>query len=140
MKVRIKKLHPSAVVPEYAKTGDACVDLYAAEKSSDKFGNTVFNTGLAFEIPQGYAGLVFPRSSICKTMHQMRNSVGVIDSGYRGPIKLVFWGGYSDKSSYKVGDRVGQIMILPYPKIEFEVVDSLSDTSRGTGGFGSTGS
>jgi len=140
MKVKIKKLHHDAVIPRYAKQGDACVDLYAAEKTSDEYGNTVLNTGLAFEIPKGYVGLVFPRSSICKTMHQLRNSVGVIDSGYRGPVKLVFWGGHDDKSSYRVGDRVGQLMILPYPSIEFEEADKLSDSDRGFGGFGSTGS
>ncbi len=139
MKVKIKKLNPNAKVPRYAKPGDACMDLYAVSKTDDKVGNTIFDTGLAIEIPMGHVGLLFPRSSICKTTHQMRNSVGVIDSGYRGPIKLVFWGGNSDKTSYKVGDRIGQIMILPYPQVEFEEVEELSDSERGSGGFGSTG-
>ena len=139
MKVKIKKLHHAAVIPKYAKGGDACVDLYAVEKHSDDFGNTVFSTGLAFEIPDGYVGLVFPRSSICKTFHQLRNSVGVIDSGYRGEVKLVFWADYSASTRYRVNDRVGQMMILPYPNIEFEEVNELTDTDRGSGSFGSTG-
>lgn len=139
MKVNIKKLNKNAKIPKYSKEGDACLDLYAASKTNDSFGNAVYDTGLAIEIPPGYVGLLYPRSSICKTMHQMRNGVGVIDSGYRGPIKLVFWGSYSGKNCYDVGDRVGQLMILPYPKIEFEEVDELSATDRGSGGFGSTG-
>lgn len=139
MKVKIKKVHEKAVIPKYSKVGDACLDLVAVSKTEDSFGNAVFDTGLALEVPSGYVGLVFPRSSICKTMHQLRNCVGVIDSGYRGTIKLVFWGSFSDKSSYGVGDRVGQIMILPYPQIEFEEVEELNLTDRGTDGFGSTG-
>ena len=140
MKVNIKKLDKNAKIPKYSKEGDACLDLYATNKTNDSFGNAVYDTGLAIEIPAGHVGLIYPRSSICKTMHKMRNGVGVIDSGYRGPLKLVFWGGsYSEKNCYKAGDRVGQLMILPYPKIEFEEVDELSATDRGSDGFGSTG-
>lgn len=139
MKIKIKKLHKSAVIPKYSKNGDGCVDLYAVERIDDEFGNTIFDTGLALEIPENYVGLVFPRSSICKTVHQMRNGVGVIDSGYRGSIKMAFWGAPSHKTSYKPGDRIGQLMIIPYPKIDFEEVEELNSTNRGTGGFGSTG-
>ena len=139
MKVKIKKFHPESKIPKYSKKGDACVDLYAVSKIEDEFGNAVYDTGLGVEIPDGYVGLVYPRSSISKTMHQLRNSVGVIDSGYRGPIKLAFWGGRSDASAYKPGDRIGQLMIMPYPQIEFEEVEELSTTERGSGGFGSTG-
>jgi dUTP pyrophosphatase len=139
LKVKIKKVHKEAIIPKYSKLGDACLDLVAVSKTPDSFGNVVFDTGLALEIPSGYVGLVFPRSSICKTMHQLRNCVGVIDSGYRGTIKLVFWGNISDEASYNVGDRIGQIMIFPYPQIEFEEVEELNSTERGIGGFGSTG-
>jgi len=139
MKVRIKKVNADAVIPSYAVKGDACLDLTCVSKELDDFGNTVFDTGLAFEIPEGFVGLVYPRSSISKTAHQLRNCVGVIDSGYRGTVKLAFWGARASEKSYDVGDRVGQIMILPYPAIEFEEVEELTHTDRSTNGFGSTG-
>jgi dUTP pyrophosphatase len=95
-----------------------------------------YHTGLAIEIPKGYVGLLFPRSSIYKTSQALTNSVGVIDSGYRGEIMMKFTRGINH---YCIGDRIGQIMILPYPQIEFEEVEKLSETNRGSGGFGSTG-
>ena len=140
MKVRIKKLNPGAIVPKYAKDGDACVDLVAVERWIDDWGNTCFNTGLAFEIPFGYVGLIYPRSSVSKTDMSLRNCVGVIDSGYRGPVILKFKENDISLLNYKIGDRVAQLMIMPYPQIEFVEADELSDTSRGSGGFGSTGS
>ena len=136
MKVKIKKLSPDAKIPRYAKLGDACMDLYAVSHTIDKHGNQVYDTQIAMEIPEGYVGLVFPRSSVSKTGLTLRNSVGVIDSGYRGPIMLKFSG---EAGSYLAGDRVGQIMILPYPQIEYVEVNQLSDSERGSGGFGSTG-
>ncbi len=138
MKVKIKKLHPQAVIPSYAKAGDAGMDLYATEQKWDDYGNFVFHTGLAMEIPEGHVGLLFPRSSISKTPHSLRNSVGVIDSGYRGEIMVKF-AGNSTPTSYKVGDRVAQIIIMPFPSVEFQEVQDLSASDRGTGGFGSTG-
>ena len=138
IEVKIKKLHPDAVIPTYAKLGDAGMDLYATEQKWDDFGNTVFHTGLAMEISGGYVGLIFPRSSISKTPHNLRNSVGVIDSGYRGEIVVKF-GGNSSASSYKVGDRVAQIIIMPFPEVRFVETLELSETERGSGGFGSTG-
>ena len=141
MRVRFKKVLEDAVSPSYAKEGDACMDLYAAASDVDDFGNLTYDTGLAFEIPEGYVGLVFPRSSITKTSLILKNSVGVIDSGYRGTVKVKF---QMDKNSnhpvYFRGDRVAQIMIVPRPSITLEESDSLSETSRGEGGFGSTGS
>lgn len=249
LKVKIKKLHKDAVIPSYAKEGDAGMDLTAVSKTYDKYGNTVYDTGLAFEIPKGYVGLLFPRSSNSKTDLRLTNSVGVLDSGYRGSVSFKFkntidifkknyiWikgdtsdqnkPGYNneefkmvlnkslppktvithndfdglqlevqrseythnsengyityvkiihsnsdlffDKSllknnvryyitylkkyydktryltlenqnrGYKVGDRIGQIIVLPYPQIEFEEVEELTETDRGEGGFGSTG-
>jgi len=90
MEVRIKKLDEKAVVPMYAKHGDAGMDLYATCVDYDEWGNLVCSTGLSMEIPLGYVGLLFPRSSISKTPLMLRNSVGVIDSGYRGEIILKF--------------------------------------------------
>lgn len=142
MKVKIKKLHPDAVIPAYAKTGDAGMDLTAVSMKIDEYGNICYGTGLAFEIPEGYVGLVFPRSSNCKKGVILTNCVGVIDSGYRGEVSFKFkeiaLGNFS-KVAYKVGDRIGQIIIMPYPKIEFEEVEELSETERGTKGYGSSG-
>ena len=146
IEVKIKKLHPEAVIPTYAKLGDAGMDLYAVEYEMDDYGNFVYNTGLSFEIPEGYVGLVFPRSSISKTTHSLRNAVGVIDSGYRGPVMLKFKGSnrlhkgrVSPTSTYNVGDRIGQIIIMPHPQVQFIESDELTETERGSGGFGSTG-
>uniref|UniRef100_UPI003D7FE5D2 dUTP diphosphatase n=1 Tax=Pedobacter sp. TaxID=1411316 RepID=UPI003D7FE5D2 len=147
MKVNVKKLAENAVLPTYAKHGDAGMDLTATSKNYDEHGNVVYGTGLAFEIPNGYVGLLFPRSSNTKKDLILGNSVGVIDSGYRGEVVFKFKStifneetmryeyGYSE---YSEGDRIGQIIILPYPKIEFNLVDELSTTDRGIGGFGST--
>lgn len=137
MKVRIKKLDVNAVLPAYAHDTDAGMDLTAVSKTYDANGNIVYGTGLAFEIPEGYMGLLFPRSSNSKQDLRLTNSVGVIDSGYRGEVTFKFRP--DGPHSYEVGDRVGQIIIMPYPKIEFEEVESLSDSDRGTGGYGSTG-
>lgn len=173
MKVKIKKLCENAVIPSYAKPGDAGMDLTATSIMFDKYGNVEYGTGLAMEIPEGYVGLIFPRSSICKQDLSLSNSVGVIDCSYRGEIKFKFkptlaymdfgvsedpHGISHDSDSfdfvgivgdnakdavtpaiYKVGERVGQIIIMPYPNIEFIESDELSDTERGEGGFGSTG-
>jgi len=143
MQVKIKKLHPSAVIPTYAKDGDAGMDLTAVSCVIDEQnGQTNYGTGLSFEIPQGYVGLIFPRSSIRKTVLSLTNCVGVIDSGYRGEVSFTFRAhdvGDVFGKIYRVGDKIGQIIIMPYPKIEFQEVDELSITERGSGGFGSTG-
>jgi dUTP pyrophosphatase len=140
MIVKIKKLDSKAVTPAYAKAGDAAMDLTAisiAKVDKDEFGYLEYGTGLAIEIPEGYVGLLFPRSSISNSGLILTNSVGVIDSGYRGEIKFRFKH-IPDTSFYKVGDRIGQLIIMPYPQIEFEEVQELSSTERGEGGFGST--
>jgi dUTP pyrophosphatase len=138
--VKIKKLTENAVIPSYSKLGDAAMDLTATSKEYDEEKEKiVFGTGLAFEIPEGHVGLIFPRSSICKTNIALSNCVGVIDSGYRGEVKFFFTPGNRPKKNYEVGDRIGQIMIIPYPKMNIEEVQELSSTERGTGGFGSTG-
>lgn len=177
MEIKIKKLHQDAVIPTYSKHGDAGMDLTAVTKEYDEHGNVVYGTGLAFEIPDGFVGLLFPRSSNTKKDLILGNSVGVLDSGYRGEVVFKFkpTGCFMDindhgddqykhssdfvafptpKTSlqqtlytieniyledYNIGDRIGQIIIMPYPKVNFIEVDELSDTDRGNGGFGSTG-
>lgn len=154
MKVKIKKLHENSVIPSYSKNGDAGMDLTAISKHQDGEGNIVYGTGLAFEIPLGYVGLLFPRSSNAKKDLILSNSVGVLDSGYRGEVMFKYkvlhyqldetghferHNNSSDAESYYIGDRIGQIIILPYPMIEFEETDELSETERGTGGYGHTG-
>jgi dUTP pyrophosphatase len=139
MKVRIKKLVPEAVIPSYANPGDAGLDLvatYVKVEDHNKYGFFEYGTGIAVEIPEGYVGLIFPRSSISKTGLMLSNAVGVIDHGYLEEIKLRFKY-VSGTSSYEVGDRIGQLVILPHPRIEFEEVPDLGESKRG--GFGSTG-
>lgn len=139
MKVKIKRLDKSAVIPKYAKDGDAGLDLTATAYKVNEKGQYIYTSDLALEIPDGYVGLLFPRSSICKKDLEMTNSVGVIDSNYRGPIKSVFNPTCEDPEIYELGERFAQLIIIPYPKIEFEEVEELSETNRGTGGYGSTG-
>ncbi len=156
MKVKIKKLSPEAIIPTYAKQGDAGMDMVATKIINETLDSITYGTDIAIEIPEGFVGLVFPRSSIRKTHLHLSNSVGVIDSGYRGELQATFnklFGGEAmydemkvNEAShtnvndwYKVGDRIAQIMIIPYPPIEFMEVEELSNTERGDGGFGSTG-
>lgn len=153
MIVKIKKLHPNAVIPTYAKPGDAGMDLTAVAdgKYNHEHGFIEFRTGLAFEIPEGYVGLLFPRSSISKQDLFLTNAVGVLDSGYRGEVTFRFkpaeratdnYPFHNDDfvcdRGYDAGDRIGQLIILPHPQITL-VEDELSDTKRGEGGFGSSG-
>lgn len=141
MQVRVKRLHPDATIPAYSKPGDAGMDLTATSATKDDYGNVVYGTGLAIEIPEGHVGLIFPRSSNSKTDLYLTNHVGVIDSGYRGEIMFKFRpvNGLLNAKVYQIGDRVGQLMILPYPAVELTEAEELSSSERGTGGFGSTG-
>lgn len=141
MEVKIKKLNPNAKIPAYALPGDAGMDLTAVSKTWNLEHNYwEYGTGLAFEIPEGYVGLVFPRSSSRKTPAIMANCVGVVDSQYRGEVFCSFKNlGLYAEHPYEVGDRVGQIIIIPYPQIQFVEVEELSETVRGEGGHGSTG-
>lgn len=143
MKVRIKKLNDNAVMPSKAHAADAGFDLYCTSKEIDwTKRQIVCHTGLAFEIPEGYVGLIFPRSSVSNKPLMMANSVGVVDSCYRGEVTTKFNITDTRQSAfahYQEGDRIAQMIIIPYPEIEFEETDSLSDSDRGTGGYGSTG-
>ena len=140
MKVKIKKLHPNAVKPKYAKESDAGMDLVATSIISNTSFQITYGLGIALEIPDGMVGLVFPRSSIRNTELMLSNSVGVIDAGYRGELQATFnkLNGL-DSITYNVGDRVAQIVIVPHPIIQIVEVDELSESSRGIGGLGSTG-
>lgn len=141
MKVKFKKLVPDAVIPSYAKPGDAGLDLTATEVDF-KDGLVIYKFGLAVEIPDGYVGLLFPRSSIKNYSLQLTNCVGVIDSGYRGELQAMFSkyerANVKDRL-YVPGDRVLQMIIMAAPKIEIEEAQELSSTERGAGGFGSSG-
>ena len=140
MKVKIKKTHPNGKIPTYATDGSGAFDFYSAEDVFIKETEVrAINLGVAMEIPQGHVMLLFPRSSIGKnTWLRMPNSVGVIDSDYRGTIHALYenvLGG----DIILIGQRIAQGIIVPYPKVEFEEVEELSITERGDGGFGSTG-
>jgi dUTP pyrophosphatase len=139
MKVRFKKLSEKAVTPQYAKLGDAGMDLVATSLVKGEVYYE-YGTDIAVEIPEGYVGLLFPRSSISKTKQILANHVGVIDSGYRGEIRFRFKKlSWDNGEVYGVGDKLGQLIIMPYPTIELEEVNELNETQRGGSGFGSSG-
>lgn len=136
LNIKIKKLHKNAVIPTKAHATDAGCDLYATSCHYDN-GLIIYGTGIAVEIPEGYVGLVFPRSSIANTHLTLSNSVGVIDSGYRGEVMAKFRKGGA--RGYVVGERIAQLIILPYPEVVFVEAEKLSESDRGTGGYGSSG-
>ena len=137
MKVNIKRLHENATIPFYAKESDAGMDLVITDIKGETEWDISYGFGISMEIPEGFMGLVFPRSSIRKTDLILSNSVGVIDAGYRGEIQATFkkTGG----AVYKIGDRGAQLIIIPHPIIEWNEVNELNNTESGEGGFGSTG-
>ena len=139
MQIRFKKLHHLAQMPKRATDGAAGFDLTAVSQTWKDGGKVHYDTGIAVEIPDGYVGLVFQRSSVHKTGLSLCNAVGVIDADYRGSISFVFRVGYGGCSPYHVGDRIGQIVFVPIPDVELIEADELSKTARGTGGYGSTG-
>lgn len=142
IQVKFKRLHPDAVVPTRATEGSAGWDLTAISWNDCGVGNVGcyirYYTGIAVEIPTGYVGLLFPRSSCYKHSLLLANSVGVIDSDYRGEICLIYRCS-SAVIDYMVGRRIGQLVIVPCPAVEMVEVKELSQTERGAGGFGSTG-
>jgi len=138
--VKIKKLHENAVIPSYSKSGDAGMDLTITSEIENTSFSVTYGFGIALEIPRGYVGLVFPRSSVRNQELLLSNSVGVIDSGYRGELQATFKKTNGlDSLKYKVGERGAQIIIMPHPNIELIEFKDLSDSERGDGGFGSTG-
>lgn len=143
MKVKIKKVDHNAIIPIKAHAADAGFDLYCTNTAVDyKKQQLICRTGLAFEIPEGYAGLLFPCRSVSSKPLMMDHSVGVINSGCRGEVTVRFFITNMMEfytNDYQAGDRIAQLIIIPYPEIEFEETDSLSESDRGTGGYGSTG-
>ena len=144
MTLRFKKLNPEAIIPKKATKGAAGIDLTAVTEKVELTATgpiVTYGTGLAVEIPEGFVGLLFPRSSVTtKTTLALGNSVGVIDSDYRGEIILKYRNTATQAGTkYNTGDRVGQLVILQLPVYEVEESSELSDTTRGDGGFGSTG-
>lgn len=138
MQIKFKRTHPDAKTPYHGTKSAAGYDLYAVSVEELPHNVIKYHTGIAVEIPEGYVGLIFPRSSIIKQGLSMSNAVGVIDSDFRNEMSAVFYKN-SDSEVYKPGDRVCQLVIMPIPAIEFIEVDELSETDRGAGGFGSTG-
>ena len=137
LKIKFKKLNPNAVMPKQGTTGAAGFDLTAVSiEETDQF--VKYHTGIAVEIPAGYFGMLVPRSSVVNTGLLMGNSVGIIDNDYVGELSAVFYL-RSGCKVYNVGDRIGQLLIVPIPSVEFVEAEELSETERGAGGYGSTG-
>ena len=134
LQIKFKKMNPNAVMP---KQGTAGFDLTAVRiEETDQF--VKYYTGIAVQIPAGYFGMLVPRSSVVNTGLLMGNSVGIIDSDYVGELSAVFYL-RSGCKVYNVGDRIGQLLIVPIPAVEYVEVEELSETERGAGGYGSTG-
>lgn len=143
MEVRIKKLTENAVIPTYGSEFSAGADLYACleEAVTIQPGETyLVKTGLAMEIPEGFAGLIYARSGLAsKKGLAPANKVGVVDADYRGEIMVALHNHSNVEALVEPGERIAQMVIAPFLKAEYQVVEELSDTVRGTGGFGSTG-
>lgn len=151
MQVKVKKLHPDAIMPKYATDGSACFDIHALGGWDKGMGDckvvlagmpVIYETGLSFEIPKGHVMLVFSRSGHgFKNSTRLSNCVGVIDSDYRGELMVSLTRDSSAQNvvQVKAGDRIAQAMVIPIPSVELVEVEELTDTERGAGGFGSTG-
>ena len=137
MEIKFKKLAPTAQTPTKAHNDDAGLDLYVS-RCSYEHELWVCHSDIALEIPKGYVGLLFPRSSVSNTDMRMANCVGVIDAGYRGEVSAKFDTKLNGKK-YFVGDRFAQLVILPYLEVALQETDKLSGTDRGEGGYGSSG-
>ena len=141
--MKIKLLNERAVVPTYGSSQAAGADLYAAVDKDiyiNPHSTTMIGTGIAAEIPEGYFGAIFARSGLAsKQGLRPANAVGVVDSDYRGEIKVALHNDTDIVQMVPVGSRIAQLVIIPYAKAKFEVVDNLDNTERGDGGFGSTG-
>lgn len=143
MKVNIKKLKENAVIPTYGSEYAAGADLYACleQDVAIESGETaLIGTGLAVEIPEGYAGLVYARSGLAsKKGLAPANKVGVIDADYRGEIMVALHNHSKQTAVIEPKERIAQMVVTPFLSVAYEEVKELTDTKRGTGGFGSTG-
>lgn len=142
MRIPLKRLDPNLPVPAHAHPGDGGVDLYARESATLEPGErAIVPTGVAVAIPEGFAALVTPRSGLAaRSGLGVVNSPGLVDSGYRGEIKAILVNLGSETIQIERGERIVQMVVVPVSTQEFEVVDELPESSRGAGGFGSTGS
>ena len=143
MNIKVKKLKPDATVPTMGSKFAAGADLYSAEDADvviEPSETKFIGTGLAMEIPEGYVGLVYARSGLaCKRGLAPANKVGVVDSDYRGEIKVALHNHGKEAQTIEKGERIAQMVIAPYLSVNYEEADALSETERGEGGFGSTG-
>lgn len=143
MEVKIKKLNEKAVIPTYGSEFSAGADLYACEESTvtiEPHKTVLVHTGLSFEIPEGFAGFIYARSGLAsKKGLAPANKVGVIDADYRGEVMVSLHNHTDIPRTVEPLERVAQMVIAPFLKAEFTEADELTDTKRGTGGFGSTG-
>ena len=143
MNIKVKKLKPDATVPSMGSKFAAGADLYSAEDADvviEPSETKFIGTGLAMEIPEGYVGLVYARSGLaCKRGLAPANKVGVVDSDYRGEIKVALHNHGKEAQTVEKGERIAQMVIAPYLSVNYEEADALSETERGEGGFGSTG-
>lgn len=141
--LKVKRLRNDAVMPAYQTAGAACFDLHAVEPGyvdDTSHPNDVIPTGLAFEVPPGHVMLIFSRSGHgFKNDVRLANCVGVIDSDYRGEVKVKLTADVDGLLKVSPGDRIAQAMLVPIPRVLLVEVDEISDTARGAGGFGSTG-
>lgn len=142
MKIPVRRLDPLLPLPAHAKDGDAGVDLRARDSGLlDPGERAMIPTGIAVAIPAGHVGLVAPRSGLA-VRHGISvvNGPGIIDAGFRGELHVVAINLSSETWTYERGDRVGQLVVVPFVRQELHEVDELPDSERGAGGFGSTGS
>ena len=141
MQIKFRKIYAEAVAPKQGTPGSAGFDLTAISKRFDEqYAVWEYGTGIAVEIPKGFVGMVFPRSSVFRTGDVLSNSVGIIDSDYSGEIKAKFYPlNRMGDEPYNIGDRICQLVIVPIPEVEYIEADKLSVTERGAGGYGSTG-
>ena len=140
LKLKVMMEPGAGYVPRYAHEGDAGMDLRSAEGLIIPAGRgATVRTGLRVEIPEGHVGLVFPRSGLGSRGITIRNAVGVIDSGYRGEVKCALWNTTDEPFTVRIGDRICQMVVMPYERCEVVPVEALSDSQRGTDGHGSTG-
>lgn len=138
--LKVKRLTETAKLPTYAHDGDACFDLYADDVNDNFGGMYLCDTGLSVEVPLGYAMMIYSRSGHgFKNNMRLANCVGVLDSGYRGPVMVKLTCDRQIQYVPKVGDRIAQAMLIPVPVVVFEEVTELSGSERGEGGFGSSG-
>ena len=140
--VKFKKLHPAAESPKQSHPGDAGWDLTAVEIERLENGLVRVHSGIAVEIPYGYQGELRPRSSIYKKECRpiLSNCVGTIDAGYRGEVMAVFYVSPAHELPFEIGERFAQLVIMPVSEVKFIESEELSDSERGTGGYGSSGS